>query len=62
MEMAKCMRCQAQQLREYGFIDYWYCENRCETGIAVHAEECGSDWDMMDKQSTAYKEATLNGD
>lgn len=60
--MKNCIECQEKQLKENGCIDYWYCENRCETGIAMHAEEKGSDWDMMDKQSTAYKEATLNGD
>lgn len=60
--MKNCIKCQEEQLRKKGSVDYWYCENRCKTGILTHQEECGSDWDKMDKQSTAYKGAMLNGD
>lgn len=58
----KCAECLEKQLRERGSINYWYCENRCRKGKEEHEKERGTDWDKMDKQSSAYKGATLNGD
>ena len=58
-----CKKCQEKWQRENPYEPFLeaYCEY-CETGLAIHALEDGSDWDRLDKMSTRYRSTSLNGD
>ena len=61
MDNEACEKCTERQIKESGYINYKNCEY-CRIGIAQHAEEDGTPWDLLDKLSARYRGTDLNGD